>query len=610
MYRTGTVSIPQGSKTLTGSGTQWLTVANILAGYLITFDESRFYEITSVGSDTSLQLESLIDGLGYQGETLTNAKYVITFPLQSGIASNIALNQLKLQEKWQQRERDISGWMSTDDTTHLVESYTGNKVSIISLQELTRLINAGQYPGANAWLDGNGAPDNSIGGDGAFYLDTSTGDIYRKSSTEWSLLMTIAGGSGSGGGLTESEVLAITHPSLSANILNTLVSLNQGVASLGQADTAQTQALSDAISSVKQGYESADNQISSDYKQADNSLEQTLRDSLASLTDFTAAVNQLREDVRKSGSANNSLMAALPFNHEHPTHLKFQLSNSRPLTRAKSAGLIHFDTGMSDLWFSKGFEMDDWVKLDKSIGRRKFLVLENQHYIALDSPFTGDVTIRVWPFQNGSSGLPSNSATNGLTMGSWQQITFSVTDLEQLFRDGTSSVTYFYGLVDFVRIGQAFDSLDTGSSRLSAIGGNIEKTTGWAGLPLIDFTLENDGYWYSGDLTEGLPESVSSGWNNLGGNAYSCSSINDAAVIVKSLANSESEGKTLEVALRVVGLSGVLSITASNNDDYRIFADGTYRFSTVNEDIALKRAFGNLTIRRVEVLYVRMKVNS
>ena len=267
MYRTGTVSIAQGSKTLTGSGTQWLTVANILAGYLITFDESRFYEITSVGSDTSLQLESLIDGLGYQGESLTNAKYVITFPLQSGIASNIALNQLKLQEKWQQRERDISGWMSTDATTHLVESYTGNKVSIISLQELTRLINAGQYPGANAWLDGNGAPENSIGGDGAFYLDTSTGDIYRKGSTEWSLLMTIEGGGGSGGGLTENEVLAITHPSLDANILNTLVTLNQGVESLGQEDESQSQALTNAVVSLTQSYQQADLQLESSFQQ-------------------------------------------------------------------------------------------------------------------------------------------------------------------------------------------------------------------------------------------------------------------------------------------------------------------------------------------------------
>ena len=268
MYRTGTVSIAQGSKTLTGSGTQWLTVANILAGYLITFDESRFYEITSVGSDTSLQLESLIDGLGYQGESLTNAKYVITFPLQSGIASNIALGMLNLQEKWQQRERDISGWMSTDATTHLVESYTGNKVSIISLQELTRLINAGQYPGANAWLDGNGAPDNSIGGDGAFYLDTSTGNIYRKGSTEWSLLMTIEGGGGSGGGLTENEVLAITHPSLSANILNTLVTLNQGVASLGQADESQSQALTNAVASLIQSYQQADSQLESSFQQS------------------------------------------------------------------------------------------------------------------------------------------------------------------------------------------------------------------------------------------------------------------------------------------------------------------------------------------------------
>lgn len=390
---------------------------------------------------------------------------------------------------------------------------------------------------------------------------------------------------------------------------------------LQQADAAMSQSLTVAYSqadsvlaqSITEAYTQAIAQlnqtISQSYTQADISLEQTLRNSLASLASFTAAVNQLRDDVRKSGSANNSMMQSLPFNHDHSTHLKYQISNTRPLTRAKSAGLIHIDIGMSDLWFSKGYELDDWVKLDKSIGRRKFLVLESQHYIALDEPYTGSVTIRVWPFQSGSNGLPSTTETNALTYGSWQEITFSVTNLEQLFRDGTSSVTYFFGLVDFVRFDQDFESMDRGSTRLSALGGSIRKTTGWIGSPLLTFTLENDGYWYSDDLTNGEPDSVGAGWSRIGNtNTYTCTSLDDSSAVVKSISNVESEGKTLEFAMRVTKLSGVLATTVSNDDRYRIYTDGTYRFTVTNEDLGLKRAFGPLSCT-VEILSARIKVD-
>jgi hypothetical protein len=325
------------------------------------------------------------------------------------------------------------------------------------------------------------------------------------------------------------------------------------------------------------------------------------------VNNLSAILLRLNADIRKAGSANSGLAYRLPFNHEHKTHPKYQISNTRPLTRAKSAGLFHIDTGMSDLWFSTGYDLEDWVKLDKSIGRRRFLVLEFQHYIALDAPYTGDVTIRVWPFQNGRSGLVDTTETQSLTMGSWQEITYSVTEMGELFRNDTGSVSYFYGLVDYVRFDQAFDSTDTNSSRLFAIAGNIEKTAGWVGSPLIDFTLENDGYWYSDDITNGLPDSIDSGWSYLGNNTFSCSNLSDGEVLVKAISNGESEGKTIEVALRVENIVNVLATTVSNSEDYRIYSDGTYRFVMTNEDVGLKRASAPVSCT-VQVISVRIRV--
>jgi hypothetical protein len=335
---------------------------------------------------------------------------------------------------------------------------------------------------------------------------------------------------------------------------------------------------------------SAVQQIDDEYKQADIAISM-----------------RLNADIRSAGSANSGLAYRLPFNHEHTTHPKYQISNTRPLTRAKSAGLFHIDTGMSDLWFSAGYELEDWVKLDKSIGRRRFLALESQHYIALDAAYTGDVTIRVWPFQNGRSGLVDTTETQSLTMGSWQEITYSVTAMDELFRNDTGTVTYFYGLVDFVRIGHNFDLMDTNSSRLSAIEGNITNTSPWTYNPLMDFTLENDGYWYSDDITKGAPDSVSAGWTDLGNNTFSCSGLEDGQVLVKAISNSESEGKTIEVAVIVNNLVGVLATTVSNNDNYHVFSDGTYRFVMTNEDVGLKRADVAVSCT-VQVISVRIRV--
>lgn len=69
-YRTGTVTVTNGSASVTGSGTLW--VANAVAGYGILLPDGRLYEIASISSDTGLTLATT-----YLGSTASGQAYAI-----------------------------------------------------------------------------------------------------------------------------------------------------------------------------------------------------------------------------------------------------------------------------------------------------------------------------------------------------------------------------------------------------------------------------------------------------------------------------------------------------------------------------------------------------
>jgi hypothetical protein len=69
-YRTGTVSVTNGSTTVTGSGT--LFVANVVAGYGIVLPDGRLYEIAAVNTNTSITLAT-----AYLGSTASGQAYAI-----------------------------------------------------------------------------------------------------------------------------------------------------------------------------------------------------------------------------------------------------------------------------------------------------------------------------------------------------------------------------------------------------------------------------------------------------------------------------------------------------------------------------------------------------
>lgn len=68
-YSTGTVTVVNGSTTVTGSGTVWGDIVN--EGDLFTIDDDKFYYVAALNSDTSLTLdkpyaESSASGINYR----------------------------------------------------------------------------------------------------------------------------------------------------------------------------------------------------------------------------------------------------------------------------------------------------------------------------------------------------------------------------------------------------------------------------------------------------------------------------------------------------------------------------------------------------------------
>lgn len=77
-YRTGTIALTNGSATVTGTGTAW--IANASVGEGLVAPDGRIYEITNIGSDTSITISP-----AYLGSTASGRAYAIA-PLRGRIA--------------------------------------------------------------------------------------------------------------------------------------------------------------------------------------------------------------------------------------------------------------------------------------------------------------------------------------------------------------------------------------------------------------------------------------------------------------------------------------------------------------------------------------------
>lgn len=129
-YRVGTLSVANGSTSVTGTLTVWTT--NVQPGDLLVIGPT-WAEIASIQSNTALTLVS-----AWPGSTVTGSSYII--------------------------HRYSKGWSAAGTTALLLSLYESNRPSFIPT---------------------TGAPSNSIGADGNIAVDWTAGLMYRKAAGVW-----------------------------------------------------------------------------------------------------------------------------------------------------------------------------------------------------------------------------------------------------------------------------------------------------------------------------------------------------------------------------------------------------------------------------------------
>ncbi len=160
--------------TSTGVGLQYLWTTN--SGGTFDFDTSP---------TPTLNCSAVADGTGYtitltviDTNSHTDVR-VATFDVASSIVSNVVVaspNPLSSNNNF-----------SVDASGNVVAvSYTGDGTNLTGVP-------------TSLWRNGSGAPDNSLGSNGDYYLNDDNGDVYFRSSGTYSIVANIKGGNGPAG---------------------------------------------------------------------------------------------------------------------------------------------------------------------------------------------------------------------------------------------------------------------------------------------------------------------------------------------------------------------------------------------------------------------------
>lgn len=130
-YRAGTVAVTKGSKTVTGTNTQWLNLMfGVMPGTTFYGPDGKPYEIDRVVSDTSLLLIT-----DYSGATASAQAYSVD-PTRSGSVASLAAQTSEVlkfsQEQFTQMQTWVTGPADADVT---LKSPSGQTVVVPSLSK-------------------------------------------------------------------------------------------------------------------------------------------------------------------------------------------------------------------------------------------------------------------------------------------------------------------------------------------------------------------------------------------------------------------------------------------------------------------------------------------
>lgn len=244
---------------------------------------------------------------------------------------------------------------------------------------------------------------------------------------------------------------------------------------------------------------------------------------------------------------------------------------------------------------------DEWLPISNIVEKREFLLTTNGKRIWFNSAYTGSLTLRVYPMGNGGNGLPDNPSLDNYQ---WHTVTTALTSV-------TSFGSSFIGLIDYIETDDGFEILSTARSRFPSIDAYYGESDGSkAPNQFKQFTLRQDGDWYSEDITPATPYSMGASWSQDAQDPR-LFTVNEASGSTDALRlfSDNWDDYDFEMVL-VTDVPKTMALTISSNPDYYTYFEGTYRFIIEQERIYLKRQASWAPISgtvRIESLRLRVK---
>lgn len=132
-YRAGTVAVTAGSKTVTGTGTQWQNlIFGVAPGVTFYGPDGKPYEIDTVNSNTSLTLAT-----NYSGTTASGQAYAID-PTRSGSVASLAAQTSEVLKFSQGQFTQIQNWFTGAASANVtLTSPAGQQITVPSYSKVT-----------------------------------------------------------------------------------------------------------------------------------------------------------------------------------------------------------------------------------------------------------------------------------------------------------------------------------------------------------------------------------------------------------------------------------------------------------------------------------------
>jgi hypothetical protein len=132
-YRAGTVAVTAGSKTVTGTGTQWQNlIFGVAPGATFYGPDGKPYEIDTVNSNTSLTLVT-----NYSGATASAQAYAVD-PTRTGSVASLAAQTSEVLKFSQKQFTQIQTWFTGAANANVtLESPAGQTITVPSYLKVT-----------------------------------------------------------------------------------------------------------------------------------------------------------------------------------------------------------------------------------------------------------------------------------------------------------------------------------------------------------------------------------------------------------------------------------------------------------------------------------------